>query len=495
MASITITVSDTIKPIITPTGSDATLEVGVDTYTELGATVTDNDPAYSESVTVGGDTVNTSVPGVYVVEYTAPADASGNTPDMASITITVSDTIAPTGTVSINSGATYATSTAATLTLSCADSGSGCSMMRISTDGTLDTEPYIAFTTSSPVTLPGPDGVNTVKVQYKDASGNVSTGVISDTIILDTVKPYVLSSTIIGPNTIRVIFNEVVSSVPADYVKVTITPPGDDRTILTSTSGSTTIDLTFSGTSAASGATGTLYFASPKDVAGNSVAAGSASIADGQSPNVTLTSASPNPVWTTFSVTATFDEPVSGLLVGEISVTNGVANTLSGGPTVYTFDIVPTAPGPVSVSIPTGVAQDAATNTNTASSPLARTFTPLNLVGFRQPVDMGTILNTVKGGSTVPLKFEIFQGNTEMTDTTLVTSVKPTLPFTCTTGTPEDAVEEIVTTGGTALRYSGSPDGFFIDNWKTPSTSPNKCMDVKVTVVGGATLTGHFKFK
>ncbi len=37
--------------------------------------------------------------------------------------------------------------------------------------------------------------------------------------------------------------------------------------------------------------------------------------------------------------------------------------------------------------------------------------------GFYAPVDVNGVLNTVKGGSTVPLKFEVFAGSTELTDT------------------------------------------------------------------------------
>ena len=79
---------DTEKPVITPIGVNATIPLG-STYMELGGTVTDNDPAYSEVVTVGGDTVNTLVLGDYTITYNAPADASGNLPDEKSITISV----------------------------------------------------------------------------------------------------------------------------------------------------------------------------------------------------------------------------------------------------------------------------------------------------------------------------------------------------------------------------------------------------------------------
>jgi len=37
------------------------------------------------------------------------------------------------------------------------------------------------------------------------------------------------------------------------------------------------------------------------------------------------------------------------------------------------------------------------------------------ITGFYQPVDMGGVVNTVKGGSTVPLKFNIYAGGVERT--------------------------------------------------------------------------------
>ena len=37
------------------------------------------------------------------------------------------------------------------------------------------------------------------------------------------------------------------------------------------------------------------------------------------------------------------------------------------------------------------------------------------ITGFYQPVDMNGVVNTVKGGSTVPLKFNIYAGGVERT--------------------------------------------------------------------------------
>jgi hypothetical protein len=67
---------DTTAPIITLNG-DATMNLTVgDTYTEQGATTTDNIDA-NVAVTTGGDTVDTSVVGTYHVTYDA-VDTAGN---------------------------------------------------------------------------------------------------------------------------------------------------------------------------------------------------------------------------------------------------------------------------------------------------------------------------------------------------------------------------------------------------------------------------------
>ena len=92
----TVSVTDTIAPIITLNGTTpVTLELGIDTYTESGATVADNDSTYSGNVTVAGDAVNTATAGNYTVTYDAPADASGNNATQVTRTISVTDTIAP----------------------------------------------------------------------------------------------------------------------------------------------------------------------------------------------------------------------------------------------------------------------------------------------------------------------------------------------------------------------------------------------------------------
>ena len=59
---------------------------------------------------------------------------------------------------------------------------------------------------------------------------------------------------------------------------------------------------------------------------------------------------------------------------------------------------------------------------NRAIKEITYTVKAWTFEGFYQPVDMGGVYNTVKGGSTVPFKFEIFEGTTELTDTAYSTS-------------------------------------------------------------------------
>jgi hypothetical protein len=114
------------------------------------------------------------------------------------------------------------------------------------------------------------------------------------------------------------------------------------------------------------------------------------------------------------------------------------------------------------------------------------------LRGFYSPVDMNSILNVVKSGSTVPLKFEVFSGGTEITDVAQVKSLTYVIA-TCTSAFGTDEIETLAT-GGTVLRYD-STSGQFIYNWKTPSGSAGKCFRVTLTTQDNSTLVAYFKMK
>jgi hypothetical protein len=126
---------------------------------------------------------------------------------------------------------------------------------------------------------------------------------------------------------------------------------------------------------------------------------------------------------------------------------------------------------------------------NTSSDSHAYTVKAWELKGFYSPVDMNGVVNTVKGGSTVPLKFEVFAGS-ERTDTSAVSSIK-SAEYTCTSA-PTDELEATAT-GGTSLRYDTTA-GQFIYNWQTPKTA-GKCYRLTMTTQDGSSLVALFKTK
>ncbi len=118
--------------------------------------------------------------------YVQYRDNAGNISGSFTDTIGL-DTIAPSGTIVINGGAAYATSTGVTLALSATDTLSGMGQMRFSNDG-VSWSVWEAYGTSKAWTLTSGDGTKTVYVQYRDNAGNIS-GSFTDTIGLDTIAP------------------------------------------------------------------------------------------------------------------------------------------------------------------------------------------------------------------------------------------------------------------------------------------------------------------
>ena len=138
----------------------------------------------------------------------------------------------------------------------------------------------------------------------------------------------------------------------------------------------------------------------------------------------------------------------------------------------------------------TATATDAVGNSTTAT--LTYNVLAWTVDGFYQPVDMETgIWNTVKGGSTVPLKFNVFAGSSELTSTGVVKSFTAT-KVSCPNSAPEDAIE-FVTTGGTTLRYD-TTGRQFIQNWQTPKLA-GACFKVTLSTQDGQSITAGFKLK
>jgi hypothetical protein len=135
----------------------------------------------------------------------------------------------------------------------------------------------------------------------------------------------------------------------------------------------------------------------------------------------------------------------------------------------------------------TATATDVAGNTGTATQAYTVTAPTLSIRGFYSPIDMDA-LNSVKAGSTVPVKFELFDGKKELTSTSDVRSVT-SQQVSCSTGTAFAPTRAVVSTGGTALRYSGQ----FMQNWKVPTALG--CYRLVMTARDGSSISASFKVK
>jgi hypothetical protein len=134
----------------------------------------------------------------------------------------------------------------------------------------------------------------------------------------------------------------------------------------------------------------------------------------------------------------------------------------------------------------TALARDTAGNEH--SETVRYTVDPWTVKGFYAPVDMGGVLNTAKGGSTVPLQFEVFAGLTEVTTTAAVSL--STVTVACDTQATTDEIE-MLASGNTSLRYDAT-SGMFVYNWKTPKT-PGSCYKVTATASDGSSIIAAFK--
>jgi len=140
-----------------------------------------------------------------------------------------------------------------------------------------------------------------------------------------------------------------------------------------------------------------------QDAAGNGNEAASqfSRTYDGTSPSVSMTSGAPDPTNTSpIPVTVTFSEAVFGFADTDVVAMNGTVSSFSGGPAVYTFDLIPLSDGPVTADIGVGVAADAANNGNEAAAQFGRTYDTTNPTvnmasAVPDPTDMSPIPITI----------------------------------------------------------------------------------------------------
>lgn len=110
--------------------------------------------------------------------------------------------------------------------------------------------------------------------------------------------------------------------------------------------------------------------------------------------------------------------------------------------------------------------------------------------GFYRPVDMDGVVNSVKAGSAVPIKFSL-DGDQGLD---ILAAGSPTITFTaCNAGASVDAVEETVTAGGSSLSYDLVADQY-VYVWKTVKTWAGKCGTFTLKLDDGTAHSALFAF-
>jgi hypothetical protein len=122
------------------------------------------------------------------------------------------------------------------------------------------------------------------------------------------------------------------------------------------------------------------------------------------------------------------------------------------------------------------------------------TVNGFKFLGFFQPVDNPIVVNTVKNGSTVPVKWKLQgQGGMEITSTSAVLLPIQIQKVSCTDFSNVESPIDTLTSGSTTLRYDFTAMQF-VYNWQTPK-SPNTCWRLDIKFTDGTTKSADFKLK
>ena len=202
--------------------------------------------------------------------------------------------------------------------------------------------------------------------------------------------------------------------------------------------------------------------------------------AGGPAPPTGFTLGDP-PVYYDISTTASF--------AGQATICFNYGSINFGGGTPRLFHYQGGAWVDITTSLDTGTSTIC--GSTSSFSPFAIFVSSITRAGFYAPVSpVSGYLNTVKGGSTVPLKFNVYVKGVEKTDTS---GLQFSVASVGCTGGVEDAVD-FVTTGETTLRYDASAHQF-VQNWKTPSVAGSCYVVRMITTADGGSLSAVFKTK
>jgi uncharacterized protein len=115
-----------------------------------------------------------------------------------------------------------------------------------------------------------------------------------------------------------------------------------------------------------------------------------------------------------------------------------------------------------------------------------------NFTGFFQPVDNAPVVNVVKSGSGIPVKFSL--GDLLDLDKVFIKGYPISRPFTCNSSTSTDGIEQTVNAGSSSLTYDPTTDQYTYV-WKTNKSWAGMCRQLVVILNDGSMHYANFQFK
>ncbi len=119
------------------------------------------------------------------------------------------------------------------------------------------------------------------------------------------------------------------------------------------------------------------------------------------------------------------------------------------------------------------------------ASPLQYTFT-----GFMPPVDNLPVVNTVRAGSAIPVKFSL-GGDKGLN--IFAPGYPASQGVACVSGAPTDAITETVNPGSSTLSYDAAADQY-VYVWKTEKAWADTCRRLTVKLADGSEHSAMFRF-
>ena len=385
-------ISDQTKPVITisteeadPTNATSfsvtfTLSETVSGFEEEDITVANATlSGFSGSGTSYTATVTPTQDGEVTLDVAADkvTDTAGNTNDTATQLAITSDKTKPVITISTDeTDPTNATSFGITFTLSETVSGFAAEDVTV---GNATLSDFSGSGTSYTATVtPAQDGEVTIDIaadKITDAAGNTNEAATQLAITSDQTKPVITISTDEDDPTNAASFGIAftLSETVSDFAAEDVTVGNGSLSEFSGSGASYTATIT-----PAQDGEVTLDIAADKitDAAGNTNEAATqlAVISDQTKPVITIfTDEADLTNATSFSVTFTLSETVSGFAEEDITVANATLSDFSGSGTSYTLTVTPTEDGEVTLDVAADKVTDTAGNTNEAATQLAVT--------------------------------------------------------------------------------------------------------------------------